>query len=96
MEFTNEEPRVRFTVVDRPTVRQQLAFWDAVQKDGIVRPEQYWNGLRIILEEWDCPCMPDHDADLGELIDPEVTRVILWSGRQGLLHMAGLDEVPKN
>lgn len=97
MEFTNTDPEVRFTLVDRPTVRQQLDYWATAQLEaGTNRIVRQWNALQLIIEEWECPCMPDRYADLGELVDPDVTRVILWAARQGLTHMAALDEVPKN
>lgn len=95
-EFKNEKLGVRLVVPDRPTVRQQLAYFSEA---GLARGrelfERYWLGARQIILEWECSLFT-LDANLDELSDPAATTVIVWAAMQVKAHMDGLESVPKN
>lgn len=96
-EFKNEELGVRFTIPARPTVRQQLAYWDAAaREEGVTVFETRWRGVLALLQEWQCEAMPDAKADLDSLDSPTVTRVISWAGTQVFIYVGSLEDVPKN
>ena len=83
MEFKRVNPDCRFTIPDVITVRQQLAFFSASLVSGSPEyHEQLWNGAQPLIQEWECPALPDRRIDLGSTSSPDVTKVILWAGAQ--------------
>jgi hypothetical protein len=95
--FTNDRLGASFTLPDRPSVRQQLAYFSEA---GIARGqelfERYWRGALTIIQDWKCAALPDPNIDLDALDDPKATEVILWAGIAAKNHMDALDNVPKN
>lgn len=93
----NEKLGVSFTLPDKPTVRQQLAYYS---ETGLARGtelfESFWRGALLLIGDWQCEKMPDLNADLDAITDPDASAVIIWAGTQVKLHMDRLDEVPKN
>jgi hypothetical protein len=94
-EFTNEPLNCSFKVPDRPTVRQQLA-WYSQLRSGESRLDNYWEAAKAILQDWQCPALPDYKTDLDSLTDPTQTSIIIWAGSQVLVYMQGLEDLPKN
>lgn len=97
-EFVNQEHHCRFTLPDRPTVRQQLAYYAATRAARAGHDEYavYWEGARALIQTWDCPALPDPAASLDELTNPEQALVVLWAGLMVRAHINGLENVPKN
>jgi hypothetical protein len=93
MQFKNE--KCSFTIPDRPTVRQQLAYFSAGSghSETLVR---YWEGAKALMQDWQSEILPDSSVSLDELSDPAQTSVIIWAGLEVLKHMNALEEVPKN
>lgn len=96
MEYKNEA--CSFTIPDKPTVRQQLAYVGAAS--GLRGAEMFlrlWEGAVDMLADWECKLIPDlEEFDLDEADNPAITEVIIWVGIQVRNHMNALDEVPKN
>lgn len=96
MEFKRDEPvKVRFTIPDRPTVRQQMAYYS--EASGTIRPhlERLWLGTRAIILEWECDLFK-HDVNLDEVDNPEIMSIMLWAAIQVRDHLNKMSEVPKN
>jgi hypothetical protein len=95
MEFKQEG--VRFTVPDKITVRQQLAYFSAATGlDPSKRLERNWSGAKTLIEEWECELIPDKDVNLDELYSLEETNIVIWVGNKVYAHMVSLEETPKN
>jgi hypothetical protein len=95
MEFKQEG--VRFTVPDKTTVRQQLAYFSVVSGiDEAQTLERRWEGAKTLIEEWECELIPDKDVELDELYSLEQTNILIWAGTKVVLHMNSLEETPKN
>ena len=97
-EFKNDNLSARFTVPDRPTVRQQLAYYSRViQSTGTVDFEKYWEGAKVLIEEWECEKIPDYGSvNLDKIDDPEITHIIVWVGMQVKMHFDTVERVEKN
>ena len=99
MDFEREKPKCKFSIVDRPTVRQQLEYYGLISggigKDMLIR---YWMGAQsLILEKsWECESIPDYEFDIEEIDNPEVTRIIIWAGVEVRDFFNQLENVPKN
>lgn len=99
MEFVSEPPtpECRFTVPDRPTVRQQMTWADAIStRDGVIRTEYYWSGVLTLIEDWECEIFPDPRVSLDDVDNPSILTVIRWAAIQAMYHMTGLEDIPKN
>ena len=89
---------VRFTIPEKPTVRQQLAYLG----EASVLPSaemflRLWEGAVALIEDWECKLLPDlQKIDIDELNDPQVTEIILWVGMECRKRMSELDNIPKN
>ena len=96
-EFKNDELGVSFTVPDRLTVRQQLAYFSqaglAQRKEFI---ERLWLGAKNIIEDWKCDLIPDIEFDLEKNTNTRVTQVIIWASLEVKKHFDALDDIPKN
>lgn len=88
---------VKFEVKDRPTVREQLAYWSLVGEN--VRRgstfERYWEAGKTLITSWDCGLMP-LDLDLDAADDPRQVEVIRAVGVAVAGHLRSLEGVPKN
>lgn len=94
MEFKNDD--ACFTVPDRPTVRQQLAYFSACTGvDPDKHLERMWNGAKTLIRDWDCKLFKI-DVDLETVDDPKVADIILWAAISVKAHMNKLSEIPKN
>jgi hypothetical protein len=96
-EFVNEKLGARFTVPDRLTVRQQLAYYGARQFDsGSEAYVAHWRASVPLLGDWNCPLLPDPaKADLDQLTDPQVTQLIMWAANGVAGHVLRLETIPK-
>lgn len=99
MEFTKEKPDCKFSVPDKPTVRQMLEYFSAsagVEQNKFL--ERAWEGAKtlIIRGSWKCEVLPEVDADLDTLTNPSAADVILWAGMRVREYMDELDRLPKN
>lgn len=97
MVFERENPRCRFTIPERPTVRQQLEYYSLAGglsvADMLMR---YWNGAKALILEWQCEELPDYKADLDSITSAKAAEVVIWAGMQVRNYMVSLDELPKN
>lgn len=97
MEFKHELLNTRFVIPDRVTVRQQLAFISEASsprtKDLM---ENLWTAALLLILEWECPYLPDKDADLDSIDSPKAADAILWASLQVRNYIQRLDEIPKN
>ena len=96
-EFSNKERGVRFTLPDSITVRDQLHYYGVIAESLTLDTyERYWEGAKLLIENWECKKLPDIQVDLGEINDPKITTLVLWVGTQVLTHMGDLGAVSKN
>ena len=97
MDFEREEPKCKFSIVDRPTVRQQLEYYSliggGIGKDMLVR---YWMGAQALIVHWECETLPEKEFDIEEETNPDITDLIVWAGIEVKKFMNGLDNIPKN
>jgi len=95
MEFEREN--CKFTIPDKPTVRQQLRYFSAAAGiDPVLRMERFWAGAVQLIEKWDCALLPDYKTDIDTLTNPDQTTVIIWAGLRVKEYMDELEEIPKN
>ena len=97
MEFERKNPDCKFSIPDRPTVRQQLEYFSLIggapDKNKLTR---YWTGMQILVEEWKCDVMPDCDIALSDIDDPDITDIIVWAGTEVVIHLNSLESITKN
>lgn len=96
-EYRNDGLGARFTLPDRLTVRQQLAYYSSRLTTG---PEDVfaaqWRGALALMEGWTCELLSDPaGADLDALTDPRITGLVLWAGTTVSAHVRELEAVPK-
>lgn len=99
MEFVRENPECKFAVPDKVTVRQQLAYYSAASSvDQSMFLERSWEGAKTIIipQSWKCDVMPDLNASLDDMTDPQATEIILWAGIRVRDHINGLEVIAKN
>ena len=95
MEFSND--KVKFTVPDRPTVRQQMHWFGAVSGgDKSEIYTRYWDAAKTLIDKWECAELPDYKADMDSLTNPTQTHIMIWAGLQVLEFMNKLEDIPKN
>lgn len=95
MEFTFEQNK--FTVPDRPTVRQQLKWFGVAQ--GYEKSDTWirnWEGAKQLIQTWESDVLPDYKVDIDTLTNPSQREVIIWAGAQVLMYMNSLEDIPKN
>jgi hypothetical protein len=98
MELTTESwGGARMVVPDNPTVLQIITY-DSKQYELSGEPAllMLWEMAKTMIAEWECEAMPDINADLGELDDPRIARVIQWASNLVANHRRSLDNIPKN
>ena len=97
MEFKRDEPvKVSFVIPDRPTVRQQMAYYsEATSVTGRAHLERLWLGARSLIMEWNCDLFK-HDVDLDSVSDPEIMNTMIWASIQVRDHLNRMGELPKN
>jgi hypothetical protein len=97
MKCENEKLGCSFSVPDRPTVRQQLAYFSLIEKaEGQAKREQYWTAAQALISDWKAEDLPDPSISLDEMSNPSQTLIILWAGAAVFGHMNTLDDLPKN
>ena len=95
--FEHDDPEIRFTVVDEPTVEQQLSFTSSMMS-ARMSDEFFmiqWTSIQPLITEWECEVLPDRNTHLSEVTDPSVTNVIIWACSKVSVFMNSLGEVPK-
>ena len=97
MEFKREDSlKIRFVIPDRPTVRQQMAYFsEATGTNSTTHLERLWLGARTLIQEWECDLFK-HDVDLDDVNDPQITDAMLWVAVQVRGYLNKLNELPKN
>lgn len=98
VEFVHDEGLARFTVPEKPTVRQQLEYLGGAsiynEADRFV---QWWEGATALIDDWECELLPNlEEIDLDKLHDPKAATIITWASMKCRMHMNALDETPKN
>lgn len=95
MEFKRND--CTFTIPDRPTVRQQLAWFSAAGgRDPNDVYDRYWEGAKQLIQEWQCEAISDFKISLDEISNPTQTNIILWAGIEVWRFMNKLEDIPKN
>jgi hypothetical protein len=94
MEFNHADPPARFSVPDKITIRQQMAYFSA----GIDAPvlERLWIAAIPLISDWQCEIFPDHKASLDEATDPRITQVLSWAGLRVKQHIDAMGLIEKN
>ena len=98
MEFTTDSwGGARMVVPDNPTVLQ-IVTYDSKRYELSELPALVllWEMAKTLITEWESEAMPDINADLGELDDPKIARVIQWATNLVANHRRSLDNIPKN
>ena len=98
MEFKRENPDCKFTIPDRPTVRQQFEYIslvaDAVGRSMVLK---YWEGAKSIIQSWECETVPDYKTfNIDESDSPTATNLLVWAGWEVRRYMNNLEDVSKN
>lgn len=112
MEFHNEELGVKFTVPDRPTVFQQMAYQGSYL---LMRFENiYWRNwvsALLLVGDWECETIPEpsmvfkeriapDEAEGGIYLDeetsPTLAAIMMYVGNSVMIHVANLEDIPKN
>lgn len=96
IEFVHEELETRFTVPERPTVRQQLLYKGEI--GFAMNAEMYlktWRGAKLLIQDWECPHL-SLDDDINEIDSPSAAKVIQWAGMQVWRYILDLEDIPKN
>lgn len=98
MNFDNDKLGVHFTLPDKVTVRDQLAYFsNAGLAHGKQLFERFWLGAVSIIQNWKCDLIPDIEKfDLDAATDPNITNIVIWVGMRVKEHMDSLDDIPKN
>lgn len=97
MEYKSDAFGVSFSVPDKVTVRQQLAYFsEAGRANGKEFIERLWLGARAVILDWTCPALPDLNTDLDSVTDPKTTQAIVWAALEVKRHMDNLEQIPKN
>lgn len=97
MEYKSQEHNASFEISDRVTVREQLKYFDAVTRvPEHERFIKYWEGAKLLITKWQCPAMPDMNADIDGISDPQATSAIVWAGVMVKMHIDKLTAIPKN
>ena len=97
MEFKNAELETTFSVPERPTVRQWLAYDSAVDmRIGLTTYERMWAGLQALVkpDDWSSPV--DLHIDMETADDERAARVIKWASLTLFSFLHGLRNVEKN
>jgi hypothetical protein len=91
-----EKDGIKFSIPDRPTVRQQLAYISATTGiDSERHLERLWNGAKTLIESWECELFKT-DVNLDNVSNPKIAELILWASIQVRSYINGLEEIPKN
>lgn len=91
-----EKDGLKFSIPDRPTVRQQLAYYSATTGTDAERHlERLWNGAKALIVEWECELFKA-DVDLDTVDNPKITDLMLWAAIQVRAYINKLEEIPKN
>ena len=97
MEFKRVNPDCVFTVPDRITVRQQLAYYStAAGLPDKKMFERTWEAAVDLVTDWECVLFPDYKQSLDEVTSPKIAEIIVWAGQQVRTHINSLDAIPKN
>lgn len=97
MEFKHETLNLRFTIPDKITVRQQLAFLsEASSVRNADLMDNLWKASKPLIQEWECEHLPDKDVNLDDIYSPRAADVITWASLQVRNYMQRMDEIPKN
>lgn len=96
MEFERENPKCKFTIPDRPTVRQQMEYFSAtVGASGSQLLTKYWFGAKALINDWQCESL-SNDANIDEITNPEQTEMMIWAAMKVKTFMDTLENIPKN
>ena len=113
MEVKVKELGLKFSVPDRPTVRQQLNYNGHIFANRLTDVFwRNWQAATALIEDWDCKAIPDFklvydmrmaedEAEQGavyldEATDPTITNILIRVGNEVAVHVAGLEDMPKN
>jgi hypothetical protein len=95
--FEFDDPKVKVTVVDEPTVGQQLSFTGSMMSARLSDDffTIQWAAIQPLIEDWECDVFPDRSVPLSEVTDPLITNVIVWACSKVTSFINDLGAVPK-
>jgi hypothetical protein len=97
MQKNNENLGYSYTVPDRPTNRQQLAYFsNSLLARGADTLERYWLAAAALIQDWQCEVLPDIHTDLNSISSPKATLIMIEVGLDIKRYMDALEEIPKN
>lgn len=95
--FENSTLQASFSLPEKPTVRQQLAYTSAAGfSPRISMLERHWEGVKALAGDWQCAALPDMAVDLDAVTDGRIADVITWAATQAAIYMSSLEEIPPN
>jgi len=97
VEFVCKVPACKFTVVARPTVRQQMEYLSATASaNGPQMLTRYWEGAKALILDWKSETIPDFKIDTDKMDNPEQAELITWAALQVKAYLDSLENIPKN
>lgn len=97
MEFTHDTNNCKFTIPDRPTVKQQLSWYSAAMwRDPAETLARYWEGAKQLIQKWESADLPDFKVDLESVSNPTQANIVIWAALRVKHHMDELEDLPKN
>lgn len=98
MKIENEKLGCSFEIPDTLTVRQQLAYWQAMPDREAVGSEyaQNWEAAKTLITDWKSQDIPDIALSLDEMTSTRQAQIVMWAGGAVIRRVLALDEVPKN
>ena len=96
-EYESEALGVKFTLPDKLTVFQQLAWRGrtAVGEGGVFI--RMWNGAVELIQDWECELIPDpKKLDMNAEEDGAITDIVQFVANSTASHITALGLVPKN
>lgn len=96
MEFSRSD--CKFTIPDRPTARQQMAWYNAhAGRDKHQQIARNWEAAKELIQTWDCEKLPVLEkVDLDAITQPSHVDILIWAGSEVYRFMNELEDIPKN
>lgn len=97
-EYKHPSLPVKFSLPDKLTVRDQLAYYSAVG-DAFGEPTwiRYWRGASELVRDWECELIPNiKELDIDAETNPDIATIAIWVGKQVVGILTEMESVPKN
>ena len=98
-EYQNEKLETSFSISDKLTVRQQLAWRSRLTMEQASEPDyfiRFWLATRSLLDNWQSPHIEDPMTfDIDKSTDPKASNVIFWAVDEISFHLNSLESLEK-